>query len=45
MILKDKCFNYSFEVSDFVNEHNVMVEQICVMYNCFYLFYWEKEND
>ena len=41
MTLKDKCFDSSFEVSDFVNEHKVKVEQICVMRNFYVLFYWE----
>ena len=45
MTLNDKCFEYSFEVSEFVNRYKVKVEQICVIHNCFYLFYWEEEND
>ncbi len=44
MTLKDKIFDYSFELCDFVNEHKVKVEQICVRPNCYILFYWENEE-
>lgn len=41
MTLKYESFVYTYEVCKFVNEHKVKVEQICVMDNKFYLFYWE----
>ena len=42
MTLKNKCFEYSYELCNFVNEYKVKVEQICVMFNNYYLFYWEE---
>ena len=41
MTLRNKSFEYAYELCDFVNEHKVKVEQICIMYHAYYLFYWE----
>ena len=39
--LKTKSFGSEGALCDFVNTHKIEVEQICVMHNTFYLFYWE----
>lgn len=41
MKLKEERFEYAYELCDFVNEHKVKVEQICVIYDEYHLFYWE----
>ena len=41
MTLRDESFEYACDLCTFVNEHKVKVEQICIVYNKFYLFYWE----
>jgi hypothetical protein len=41
MKLKNESFEHAYELCDFVNEHKVKVEQICIMYHTYYLFYWE----
>lgn len=45
MTLQAKSFENHYQLCRFVNERKVKVEQVCVMYNLFYLFYWEEEND
>lgn len=45
MTLKEKWFECADELCKFVNEHEVIVEQISVVFNNFYLFYWEKKNN
>ena len=41
MILKSKTFEHNFELCDFVNSYKVKVEQICIRYELYCLFYWE----
>ena len=41
MTLQCRTFGNHYELCYFVNEYKVKVEQICVMYKLFYLFYWE----
>jgi hypothetical protein len=41
MKLQQESFGFAYELCDFVNNHKVTVEQICVINNRFYLFYWE----
>ena len=41
MKLKYESFDFAHKLCDFVNEHKVTVEQICIVYNKYYLFYWE----
>ena len=43
MELKEECFSTAFKLCLFVNKHKIKVEQICVLYNQFYLFYWEEK--
>lgn len=45
MKLQDESFEHAYKLCEFVNKNKVKVEQICVIYNRFYLFYWEEEND
>ena len=39
--LKSKSFGDESDLCNFINTYKVEVEQICVMHNIFYLFYWE----
>ena len=41
MTLKEESFEYAYELCNFVNEYKVKVEQICILYNKYHLFYWE----
>lgn len=44
MKLKDKCFDYAYQLTNFINDNNIPKENIqCIIprYSCYILFYWE----